>query len=116
MPCRPQRRPFCSSVWIGTDSRQVFALNTTTFALTRYLLPQIVGASWEDNILLALSDGTLMLSTSPLAGSGIYNNVIWTPSTNQISPLVGMSNISFRSGDGSKAYSLGYASGYTNPV
>ena len=30
-----------STLWIGTNSRQIFALNTTTFGLTRYLAPVI---------------------------------------------------------------------------
>jgi len=105
-----------STVWIGTDSRQVFALNTTTFALTRYLLPLIAGSSWEDNSLLALSDGTLMLDTSVAAGYGVYKNVIWTPSTNQISNLTSTSYLSLRSGDGSKVYGINYASGYTTTL
>lgn len=105
-----------STVWIGTDSQQVFALNTTTFALTRYLLPQISGASWQDNILLALSDGTLLLGTSHTAGEGGNNNAIWAPSTNQITVLPGSSYLSIRSGDGSKVYGINYASGYTTTV
>jgi IPT/TIG domain len=105
-----------STVWIGTDSPQVFALNTSTFALTRYLLPTIAGSGWEDNLLLALSDGTLLLNTSPTTGDGTYDNVIWTPSTNQLTVLPSSDYVNLRSGDGSKAYGTTYASGYSNVV
>jgi hypothetical protein len=105
-----------STVWIGTNSQQVFALNTSTFALTRYIVPMIAGSGWEDNLLLALSDGTLLLNTSPGAGQGIYNNVIWTPSTNQLTVLPTSDYFTLRSGDGSKAYGTTFASGYSNVV
>lgn len=109
-----------STVWIGTLSQQIFALNTTTFALTRYLLPAIpgqLGGSWQDSQLLALSDGSLFLYT--LNAYQNANNVIWTPATNQFTvipwnPWPYFFNL--RSGDGTKAYGNYYASGYTNMV
>jgi DNA-binding beta-propeller fold protein YncE len=64
-----------TTLWIGTDSRRIYALNTATFELTSYLAPSISamgwGSNWEANELLALSDGTLLLNLSPTAGTGI---------------------------------------------
>ena len=106
-----------STLWIGTNSQQVFAMDTTTFALTRYTLPGFSGAPiWEDNQLLTLADGTLMLNVSPSAGSGIYANIVWTPGTNQLTVLPTTDYLIQRSGDGTKAFATTYASGYTSVV
>src|ERR1700722_3275440 len=110
-----------STLWIGTNTPQIFALNTTTFGLTRYVAPEITAAirftTWEDNTLLALADGTLLINVSPIAGSGIYGNAIWNPATNQVTELSDSSHFfSLRSRDGPMAYGTYYASGYTNAV
>jgi len=98
-----------STLWIGTSSRYILSLNTTTFGLTRYMAPvitsSIVFPTWVDNTLLALADGTLLINVSPSAGSGIYGNAIWNPATNQVTTLSGSSQFFIlRSGDGTKAY------------
>ena len=110
-----------STLWIGTNSRQIFALNTTTFGLTRYMAPVIASGirfnTWEANTLLALADGTLLINVSPIAGSGVYGNAIWNPATNQVTVLSDSSHFfSLRNGDGTKVYGTYYASGYTNAV
>jgi IPT/TIG domain len=98
-----------STLWIGTSSRHILSLNTTTLGLTRYMAPVITSSiqfpTWEDNTLLALADGTLLINVSPSAGSGIYGNAIWNPATNQVTMLSGPSQFfNLRSGDGTKAY------------
>jgi IPT/TIG domain len=105
-----------STVWIGTNSQQIFAMNTTTFALTRYMVPAIsavFGGAWEDNQLLALADGTLLLNVSRNAGDGSSVNAVWTPGTNQLTVLPTTDFSWLRSGDGTKAFGITYASGYT---
>jgi hypothetical protein len=104
--------PDGSTLWIGTGTTQIYALNTTTFGLTRYTAPAISGSykfvTWEANTLLALVDGTLLVNVSPTAGSGIYGNAIWNPATNQITSLSDTTHIfALRSGDGTKAYGSG---------
>jgi len=97
-----------STLWIGTDSQQVYAMNTQTFALTRYLLPGYpyftTPSAWQDSALFALGDGTLLLSATPAAGSGINYNFIWTPGASTITALTSTTTFQMRSGDGSKAY------------
>jgi hypothetical protein len=110
-----------STLWIGTTSRQIFALNTATFGLTRYIAPVIVSGikffNWEDNTLLALADGTLLINVSPEAGSGVYGNAVWNPATNQVTVLSDSSHyFSLRSGDGTRAYGNYFSSGYYNAV
>ncbi len=50
-----------STVWVATGSRQMFAINTATLALTRYLLPVGSVGYWEGSQLFTLADGTLMI-------------------------------------------------------
>jgi hypothetical protein len=106
-----------STLWIGTNTRQIFALNTTTFGLSRYLAPVIASGNWEDNTLLALADGTLLINVSPEAYAGIYANAIWNPATNQVTVLADSSHyFSLRSGDGTKAYGSYYAPSNINAI
>ncbi len=103
-----------STVWVATGSRQVFAINTSNQAVTRYLLPLGSGSPpisyWEGGQLLALADGTVMIV---LTESGaILGAAIWDPKTNQITipqpPMLVGPEFSVRSGDGTHVY---FASG-----
>jgi hypothetical protein len=108
-----------STLWIGTNSRQIYALDTTTFALTRYLAPAIAATvmfyNWVDNTLLVLADGTLLMNVSNAPGE-IPANMIWNPVTNQATVISDPHLFSLRSGDGTRAYGTYYVSGYTEAV
>lgn len=101
-----------STVWVGTLSQQIFAINTSRLTTTRYLLPKLNYQNWEDYQLEALADGTVFLS----AGLGFPSNSVgvWDPATNVLTPVPLPSGalpglpwgpIS-RSGDGTKVYSF----------
>lgn len=99
-----------STIWIATGSRQVFSIDTTTFAVSRYLLPQGQLTYWEGSQLLALADGTVMLVLTPGTFSGTSGFAVWDPSSNTISfpqPPASINDSSFyRSGDGKRVYFL----------
>jgi hypothetical protein len=76
-----------STVWVASGSRQVFAINTSTFAVTRYLLPTGSQPYWEGSALLALSDGTVMIVVVPGVDSELSGIAIWNPTTNAITFL-----------------------------
>jgi hypothetical protein len=76
-----------STVWVASGSRQVFAINTSTFAVTRYLLPTGSQPYWEGSALLAVSDGTVMIVVVPGVDSELSGIAIWNPTTNAITFL-----------------------------
>ena len=103
-----------STVWVGTQSQQVYAINTTTFATNRHLLPQFQFQPWTDSQLVALSDGTLLLTLQSGYGNGIGSYAIWNPASNSLNkanitlPIGGGSNGPvWRSGDGTRIYTYG---------
>jgi hypothetical protein len=97
-----------STVWVATGSRQVFAVNTFSFAVSRYLLPPGSAGYWEGSQLLVLSDGTLMIVLTQGTYSSISGIAIWNPSTNAITfpnPNGGVGTDGFyRSGNGNRVY------------
>ncbi len=107
-----------STVWVATDTQQVFAINTTTFAPAAYQLPGLGTPSsngiqdWQAGLIFALSDGTLMIASSADAtlGNSFANFVIWNPTTNALTPLKLSGSVSpgilERTGDGTKVYSI----------
>jgi hypothetical protein len=106
-----------STVWVATGSQQVFAINTTTFAFTRYQLPSlgpvvtITGAqTWQGRFIYALADGTLMIYSGTYLGNTLDYLAIWNPATNSLTALQSPANaipgVVERSGDGKKVYSI----------
>jgi hypothetical protein len=101
-----------STVWVGTLSQQVYAINTNNLSMTRYLLPQYQSATWTDYALVALSDGTLLLTLGPGAFTGNGYYALWNPSTNALSTPSLNLNVGLgagpvsRSGDGTKLYTV----------
>jgi len=105
-----------STVWVATGSRQIYAINTTSFALKRYLAPQLPpmdsGAIpyWEGSQILALSDGTMMMVWTGGLNTGIFGLAIWDPSTNALTQLTlpTFTAVEFysviRSGEGTRVY------------
>ena len=103
-----------STLWIGTQSQQIYAMNTTSFALNTYMAPPLSGVysnqtspyKWQDTQLFALANDTLLLSVTPQPGSGINYVAIWNPSTNALTNVPATSSYYFnlRSGDHTKAY------------
>jgi hypothetical protein len=97
-----------SMVWVATASRQVFSINTSSFAVTRYLLPAGSIGYWEGAQLFALSDGTLMMDLSQGPYTGIFALAIWNPITNAITfpnPPNGVTTDGlYRSGDANRVY------------
>jgi hypothetical protein len=97
-----------STVWVASGSRQVFAINASTLAITPYLLPAGSIGYWEGSQLLALADGTLMIILTPGWGYGTSGIAIWNPASNTIefpNPPGNVSAYAFlRSGNGKLVY------------
>jgi hypothetical protein len=101
-----------STVWVGTQSQQVYAINTTQLSATRYLLPKYQSAPWSDYQLLALSDGTVMMTLGPGVDYGTGYYALWNPTTNSLTTA--KINLDegptaapiWRSGDGTKLYTI----------
>lgn len=104
-----------STVWVASGSRQVFAINTSTFVMTRYLLPSGSVPYWEGSKLFALGDGTVMIFLTHGTLSPIDSLAIWNPVSNAITfptPPVGVDAESFyRSGNGERVYFFSGTSG-----
>jgi hypothetical protein len=99
-----------STVWVSTGSRQVFAINTSSLAVTRYALPLGTLSYWEGGQLLALADGTLMNIWSAGRSTGIVGVAIWDPTSNVLTSLSTPTYDAvqdfgiYRSGDGKRVY------------
>ena len=98
-----------SMIWVTTGSRQMFAINTTTFEVSRYLLPLSGDVSyWEGSQVFALADGSLMIVSTAGLFTGSFGLVIWNPATNTITyptiPFPLDNTVYNRSGDGKRAY------------
>jgi hypothetical protein len=112
-------------VAVATGSQQIYSINTTTFAATRYLLPQFAVyqgdglSTWEGEQIYPLSDGTVLLGITGATGSGNFDVVLWDPSDNSLSRIKPPSGGQFPaswgiivpSGDGTRVYSIGDDSG-----
>jgi len=75
------------TVWVASGSRQMYAIDTSSLAVTRYLLPQGSVSYWEGGQLLALADGTLMMVWTGGLNTGIFGIAIWNPGTNGLTAL-----------------------------
>ncbi len=95
--------PDKSRVWVATGSQQMFSIDTSTLAMTRYQLPLYQGGSWEDYQVYALSDGTVLLGLGGVVGSGVNGAAVWNPTTNALSSLSATYPVA-RSGDGTHVY------------
>lgn len=95
-----------STLWIGTDSRRVFAMNTSTFGLNQYMLPLYNGGSFFDATLMSMADGTLLMNLTTLPGNGSSYNAVWNPTSNVLTPLSTSFYFNMRSGDGRHAYGV----------
>jgi hypothetical protein len=98
-----------STVWVTTGSRQMFAINTTTFEVSRYLLPLGGNVSyWEGSQVFVLSNGSMMIVSTAGQYTGSFGILIWNPATNAINfptiPFPLDNTIYNRSGDGKRAY------------
>lgn len=107
-----------SIVWVATGSQVMYAINTTTFQVTRYILPRFgvtsssAGIGWGGRNVLALADGTLLVS---IQGYGAVRGIpaIWNPATNELTELqppngpLPVSALCIRSGDGKRVFVLG---------
>jgi hypothetical protein len=102
-----------STVWVATGSRQVFAINTSTFAVSRYVAPLgslSVNNYWEGHQIFALADGTLMIIWTAGEGTGFFGVAIWDPVSNVLTSLTTPTYdpveafIICRSGDGKLVY------------
>src|SRR4029077_1270152 len=98
--------------WVTTGSRQMFAINTTTFEVSRYLVPLSGNVSyWEGSQVFVLSDGSMMIVSNTGQYTGTFGILIWNPATNAITipqyptiPFPLDNTIYNRSGDGKRAY------------
>ena len=101
-----------STLWIGTQSQQIYAMNTSSLALTRYFLPALTGTyssgatyliPWQTSQLFSLADGTVFIGLGNYGGS-YTGNMIWNPSTGAITKLSFANSFNLRSGDHTKVY------------
>ena len=99
------------TLWIGTQSQQVFALNTSTLILRKYVLPNVSSSSapsgypWVDSELYALSSGNLLLVLNSVLNGTSLGAFVWSPSTGNVTAVT-MGNALIRSRDGSKVFGL----------
>jgi hypothetical protein len=98
-----------STIWVTTGSRQMFAINTTSFEVSRYLLPLGGNVSyWEGSQVFVLSDGSMMIVSTAGQYTGSFGILIWNPATNDITfptiPFPLDNTVYNRSGDGKRAY------------
>jgi len=75
-----------STVWVLTGSRQVFAINTSSLAVSHYVLPAGSGSVsyWEGWHLLVLADGTLMIVWTAGKNIGTIGLALWDPASNAL--------------------------------
>jgi hypothetical protein len=112
-----------STVWVATASQQVFAIDTSTFAAKRYVLPQITtgpgpagSSSWIGYQLLALDDGSVMVFLAPNDCCSYLYLADWNPSSGTFAQLTTPSSESLqnfealRSGDGKEVWFFGSTS------
>ncbi|HEY2039721.1 MAG TPA: IPT/TIG domain-containing protein, partial [Edaphobacter sp.] len=93
------------TLWIGTKSQQVFALNTSSFTLRKYTLPDIPAYFWATGQLFALSNGDLLIVATGSYSSSILQTFVWSPASGTTNKIV-MDYAAVRSGDGSKVFGL----------
>jgi hypothetical protein len=99
-----------STVWVATGSRNLYAINTATLAVTHYLASAGSLGDWQGSQLFALSDGTLMIALSAYY-QGTSGIAIWNPASNAINfpalPTGQFYTYSLRrSGNGGRVYFL----------
>lgn len=103
-----------TTVWVTTQTQQVFRIDTTRLTATRYVLPPYQNMTWQGNQIEALADGTLLLAFSHITNDGSFYSAIWNPANNSFAALTVPQGSSpglgfgpwMRSGDGSKSYSF----------
>lgn len=112
-----------SLVAVATGSQQIFAINTSNYAVSRFLLPQYEinpgnGLStWEGEEIFPLSDGTALLGITQATGGGTFDVVVWNPANNSLKGVKPPSNVPASweilapSGDGTRVYSIASDSG-----
>src|ERR1700722_3362362 len=115
-----------STVWVATGSQQVFGINTTTFAATRYQLPGMGAVTssgaqiWQGNLIYALADGTFFIYPGGVNSNTFTYFAIWNPASNILTPIKSPPNaipgIVQRTGDGKRVYSIGGNSFYYDDV
>ena len=99
------------TLWIGTRSQQVFALDTTAFTLTKYAVPSVAffsnlpPSAWIDSELYALSNGSLLLAVNDAQNGTQLGSIVWSPTTG-VATVVSMGDGLMRSRDGSKVFGL----------
>lgn len=92
-----------NTLWIGTQSEQVYALNTSAFTLRTYALPATTSTFpnqanlWTVSELYALADGNLLIVGA--------NTFVWSPSTGAWT-VVSLPNGLMRSPDGTRVFGL----------
>jgi len=96
------------TLWVGTKSQQVFALNTSTFTLRKYTLPDIPAYFWATGQLFALSNGDLLIVATGSSSSSIVQTFVWSPASGATNKVV-MDYTALRSGDGTKVFGLSTA-------
>jgi hypothetical protein len=102
-----------TTIWVTTQSQQVFRIDTARLTATRYVLSPYQNMTWQGNQIKALADGTLLLEFSHVTNDGIFYSAIWNPVNNSLTglniPQGSIPGLGFgpwmRSGDGTRAYS-----------
>jgi hypothetical protein len=76
-----------TTVWVTTQTQQVFRIDTVRLNATRYVLPPYQNSSWQGNQIAALADGTLLLAFSHITNDGSFYSAIWNPANNSFTAL-----------------------------
>lgn len=106
-----------STVWVATASQQVFGINTSTLAATRYALPNAAtstgSSTWIGYRVFALADGTVMVFVAPNSCCSYLDFAVWNPISGDFTTFKGPSLESLqsfyplRSGDGTQVWFIG---------
>lgn len=103
-----------STVWLASGSRQVYAIDTVSLAVSRYLLPPGRYGDWMGSRMAVLSDGTLMVLMA-YGSTGLGDLAIWDPATNNLRILNPHNRVAgdafYRSGNGKRVFFISGDSG-----
>ncbi len=108
--------PDSTTLWVGTASQQLFAVDTTTFLTRRYTLPDFVVTysnrpqteHWSAGGVFALSDGTVLVNTSGWDGAG-PGQLVFSPASGAVTTYNTFTQTPYnfkKSTDGTKVFSL----------
>jgi|HubBroStandDraft_6_1064221.scaffolds.fasta_scaffold18285_2 hypothetical protein len=110
--------PDNTKVWVQTASQNAFAIDTTSFHATHYVVPSGISSSglgpqFSFDRIFALADGTLFLYFDDSGDGGGGYAAVWNPQSNQLtveaSGVITGFGVPVKSGDGKYVYASYYS-------